>query len=128
MTQPDLQQLTADYIQAVGEHRFDDMAEMFHPDLTFEFFGPSTDKEGLVVALKRLGTILDRNEIRRIFVDGDETCVIYDFVTDTPVGPVRSIEWLTFEGSLIRTIRLLFEQHRWPEVMAELERRVSVPS
>ena len=83
------------------------------------------DSDAYLAALQRLTTILLRNEIRRVFVDGDDVCVIYDFVTDTPVGAVRSIEWLTLQDGRIRTIRLLFERERWPEVMAELAKRTS---
>jgi limonene-1,2-epoxide hydrolase len=114
--------LTIKYIDAVGEGRLEDVRELLHPDVTFEGAGSSTlhGADAYVAALERLSPIIARNEIRRVFGDGDETCVIYDFVTDTPVGPVRSIEWLTFEDDRIATIRLLFDKGRWPEVLEHL--------
>jgi hypothetical protein len=42
-----------------------------------------------------LSPIIARNEIKRIFVDGNEVCVFYDLVTETPAGAVASVEWLT---------------------------------
>ena len=46
-------------------------------------------------------------------------------MTDTPAGAIRSLEWLRFEGERIHDIRLLFDATRWPEVVAELERRTA---
>ena len=62
-------------------------------------------------------------EIKKVFADGDEVCVIYDFVTDTTVGAVPSVEWLTLEGGRIRSIRLIFHTQPWPAVLEELARR-----
>ncbi len=118
----DYKQLTTDYIEAVGEGRLEDVHELLQTNVTFE--GPGLNvlngADAYVAALRRLSPIIARNEIRRVFADGNETCVIYDFVTDTPVGPVRSVEWLTFEDDRIATVRLLFDKARWPEVLERL--------
>jgi SnoaL-like domain len=118
------EQLTTEYIDAVGEGRLEDVRELLHPELIFEGPGPNPlhGPDDYVAALRRLSPIIARNEIKRVFVEGDEACVIYDFVTDTPVGPVRTVEWLTFEDDRIAAIRLLFEQSRWPEVLEHLAR------
>jgi hypothetical protein len=80
-------------------------------------------KDEYATALRRLTLIMRRNDVRRVFAEGNEACVVYDFVTDTPVGPVASVELLGLEDGLIRTGLLVFEREHWPEVMAELERR-----
>jgi hypothetical protein len=59
-----------------------------------------------------------------VFVDGDDAIVFYDFVTDTPVGAVTSVELLRFEDGKVREIDLVFERDRWPEVLEELGRRL----
>jgi hypothetical protein len=46
--------------------------------------------------------------------------VIYDFVTDTPVGAVASVEWLKIEDDRIASVHLIFENARWPEVLDTL--------
>lgn len=127
-TATDAKTLAESYIEAVGRKDFDFLPTLFHPDLEFRLGKDVWDKDGFVAALRRLTAILERNEILKTFVDGDEVCVIYDFVTDTPVGPVPSVEWITVEAGQIRTIRLIFERERWPEVMEELNRRTAVPS
>jgi hypothetical protein len=116
--------LTAAYIQAVGEHRLEDLRPMLEPDATFTL-GDATFRgvDEFVGAFVRLMPILERNEIRKVFVDGDEACVIYDFVTSTPVGPVLSVEYLTFHADRIKSSLLVFERQHWPEVMAVLVER-----
>lgn len=118
------------YIEAVGEKRFDDVTELLHPDLTFRMNnGRDLDtRDEYVQALRRLGTILSRNEIKAVVVDHDTACIVYDFVTDTPGGAVTSAEWLTVVDGKIRTIRLAFTRDRWPAVIEELEHRLAAGS
>jgi len=54
--------------------------------------------------------------------------VIYDFVTDTAVGAVPSVEWLRVEDGRIRSIQLVFHSQPWPAVVEELTRRASTRS
>ena len=100
---------------------------MLHPDATFggTIAAPLEGREAFVGAFRRLGPIIARNDVREVVVEGDRAFVLYDFVTDTPVGPVLSGELLTFEDGLIRSSVLLFDQRRFPEVLQELARRVT---
>jgi hypothetical protein len=121
----DAREIATEYIRAVGERRFDRLEELLHPDVEF---GGATARElrgapTFIAALRRLTQILDRNDIREVVADGDRAAVLYDFVTDTTVGPVLSAEWLKLESGRIRSITLLFDWRRWPEVLNELERR-----
>jgi hypothetical protein len=121
-----LHDLIASYIGAVGEGRLDDIRPMLEPDAEF-MVGDTTLRgaEAFIGGFRRLAPIIKRNEIHKIFVDGDEACVIYDFVTDTPVGPVVSVEYLKFKNGRIASSLLVFERLHWPEVMAELTKRAA---
>ena len=116
------------YINAVGELRLDDLRPMLEPDATFTL-GDATFRgvDAFVGAFVRLMPILERNDIRKVFVDGNEACVIYDFVTSTPVGPVLSVEHVTFQNDRIKSSLLVFERQHWPEVMAVLIEREAAP-
>ena len=120
-----IDEATRRYIEAVGDGRLDDVAPLLHPDFAFHTGPQTSDRDGYLAALRRLGPVIVRNEIRELISSGDEACVVYDFVTDTPAGAIRSVEWLRFEGERIHDIRLLFDATRWPEVVAELERRTA---
>lgn len=117
--------IVTEYIQAVGERRFDRLGELLHPDLEFggTVLRPVRGADTFIAAMRRLTLILQRNDIREVVVDGDRAAVLYDFVTDTEVGPVLSTEWLTVDAGRIRSITLLFDWRRWPDVLHELERR-----
>jgi len=118
-----IEEATRRYIEAVGEGRLDEVGSLLHPDLAFHS-GPQThDRAAYLAAIRRLGPVIARNEIRELIVSGDEALVVYDFVTATPANAIRSVEWLRFDGGRIVDIRLLFDPTRWPEVVAELARR-----
>ena len=121
--------LTLEYLNAVGSQQYDKVEALVAPDVQFR--GPSmtrTSAAELVAALKRLGAIHVRNEVKRLFVDGDEVCVIYDFVTDTPSGALPTIEWLRFDGDRIRSIDLYYDRLPWQAVMAVIAERAARPA
>ena len=127
---PDAGAVAREYIEAVGQKRFDRVAALLHPDLAFT--SPDAKDihgaEGYVAALKRLAPILLRNDVKRVFADGDEVCVVYDFVTDTAVGTVPSVEWLRLDGGRVRSVRLIFHTASWPKVVQELKARAGQAS
>ncbi len=76
-----------------------------------------------VQGFENLRPITLRNEVREIIADDEGAAVLYDFVTDTPVGPVLCAEFLAVEDGGIRSSTLLFDWCRWPEVLQELKAR-----
>lgn len=116
--------LAREYLHAVGRKDLDRVAALLHPEVDFTLGSRSTHtRDEFVAALRRLAPILVRNDIRRVFADGNQVCAVYDFVTDTPAGPVLSVELLEVEGGAIRSSLLLFEKERWPEAMHALAAR-----
>src|SRR5215831_14239096 len=111
------------YLDAVGKKELQRLDDLVAPDV--HFVGPAMTIDGardLLAALRRIGAIHVRNDIKRVFSDGDEVCVIYDFVTDT-VGAVPTIEWLRFERGRIASVNLYYDQLPWLKVRDELARR-----
>lgn len=119
--------LVTEYVQAAGQRGFDRFEELLHPDVEFggatavELKGAPAVTEGY----RRLGPIIVRNDMRQLIVEGNKAFVLYDFVTDTVVGPVLTGELLTVDDGRIRSITLLFDWRRWPEVLQELDRRTT---
>jgi hypothetical protein len=122
----DVRDLVTAYIQAVGEGRLEALPAMLEPDAEF-IVGDIhlRGAEAFVSGFRRLVPIILRNEIRKLFVDGNEACVIYDFVTDTPAGPVVSVEHIKFVNGRIASSLLVFERQHWPEVQAALNERAA---
>jgi hypothetical protein len=125
---PSLSDLVKQYVLSVGDKRFDRLAELIHPDASFggTVQVETTGAEAFVQGFRNLGPIITRNQVRELIVDGDRAFVLYDFVTDTEVGPVLCGEFLTFDQGLIRSSTLIFDWRRWSEVLQELKRRSSV--
>jgi hypothetical protein len=120
----DPRELVTSYVNAVGERRLEALPPLLDPDAQFTL-GDNTvrGRDAFVNAFRRLLPIIDRNEIRHLFVDGDEACVVYDFVTSTPVGPVLSVEYLRLRDGLIASSTLVFERLHWPDVLTVLRER-----
>lgn len=123
----DVRELTLDYNRAFGEGRLDRVAEMLHPDVEFDGTAkPIRGRDAYMSGLPRLVSVLKGNEVKDVIVDDDRAFVLYDFVTETPAGAVLSGELLTFDDAgLITKITLLFDHRRWPEVIAEIQRRAA---
>jgi ketosteroid isomerase-like protein len=118
--------LALSYLDAVGKKELDRLNGLLAPDLAFR--GPSMTRStarDFLAALARLGAIHVRNDVKRVFVDGDEVCVIYDFVTDTPAGALPTIEWLRLENGRIRSIDLYYDRVPWKTVMDEIAARAA---
>jgi hypothetical protein len=123
-----LETTTRAYLTAVGNKDLGQVEALLAPDITF--VGPAMTISGardVLAALRRIGAVHVRNDVKRVFVDGDEVCVIYDFVTDT-VGVVPTIEWLRFENARIRSVKLYYDQVPWQTLRQELAKRAAAAS
>jgi len=122
--------LTLAYLSAVAAQDYAKLEHLLAPDVQFR--GPATTRSTaaeLIVALKRLGAIHVRNDVRRVFVDGDEVCVIYEFVTDTTAGALPTVEWLRFDGDRIQAIDLYYDRLPWQTtVLPAIAERAARPS
>jgi hypothetical protein len=120
-------ELVASYIQAVGEGRLEALPSLLERDALFTL-GDNTfrGRDAFVGAFRRLVPIIERNDIRHLFVDGDEACVVYDFVTKTPVGPVLSVEYIKLRNGRIASSTLVFERLHWPEVLSVVSEREAI--
>jgi len=76
------------------------------------FVGPfeSFDRpEPYLQSLERLHHIIARVEPKKMFVDGDDVCILYDMVTNTPAGTAFISEWHHVKGDKIAAIRVVFD-------------------
>jgi hypothetical protein len=124
----DRKTLALEYLDAVAKQDFNRVEGLLSPDLHFR--GPAmtrTSAADFMAALRRLGAIHVRSDVKRVFADGDEVCIIYDFITDTSAGALPTIEWLRFEGERIRSIELYYDRMPWQTVMAAMAERAARP-
>ena len=114
------------YIEACGRKDLDQVAQLLAPDM--KFVGPGNTLTGAtpyLAILRRLGAVWVRSDVKKVFADGPEVCVIYDFVTDTPAGAVPIVEWLRVEGGHIASVTLVFDRVAFKPASDEIARRAS---
>lgn len=112
------------YVDACARKDLDAVARLIAPDL--EFVGVSGTVRGAepyLAILRRLGAVWVRSDVQKVFTDGNDVCVLYDFVTDTPAGAVPCVEWLRVEGGRIRWAKLVFDRVSFQPARDEMERR-----
>lgn len=125
----DKKTLTLEYLKAVATQDYGKLEQLLAADLRFR--GPvmtRSSAQDFIGALKRLSAVHVRSDVKRVFVDGEEVCVIYDFVTSTSAGALPTIEWLHFDGVRIRAIDLYYDQKPWQAVMQTLAERSPQPA
>jgi hypothetical protein len=114
------------YIEACGRKDFDAVRPLLDPDL--KFVGPGNALTGAapyLAVLRRIGAVWVRSDVKKVFSDGSEVCVIYDFVTDTPAGAVPIVEWLRIEGGRIGSVTLVFDRVAFKPASDEIARRAA---
>jgi hypothetical protein len=112
------------YIESVGAHDLEEVERLLAENVVATTTRGASDKAEWLAALQLLVTVLQRNEIRQVVVDGDSACVVYDFVTDTEAGEVPCAEWITVNpDGRMTAINLLFEKTNWAAVAAAIEAR-----
>lgn len=112
------------YIEACGQKNFEAVAKLLDPGV--QFVGPGNTLNGApayLAALRRIGAVWVRSEVKKVFADGPDVCVIYDLVTDTPAGDVPIVEWLRVDGGRIASVRLFFDRVAWKPAGEEAARR-----
>src|SRR5213076_549108 len=98
------------YQKALGKGDMAGARTYLHDDLSF--VGPFESfqrPEPYLEALGKLHHIVERVEPRRTFVDGDDVCVLYDMVTNTPAGTAFIAEWYQVKDGKIAALRAVFD-------------------
>ena len=104
-------QVALAYIDACSRKDFDAVAPLLSEDLSFVGPGKATHgAQPYLTILRRLGAVWERSDVKHAFSDGDDVCVIYDFVTNTEAGAVPIVEWLSIRDQRIQGVRLFFDR------------------
>ena len=114
------------YIEACARKDWDATFRLLAPDV--EFIGPGRSVKGAepyLAVLRRIGSVWVRSDVKKVFVDGPDVCVIYDFVTDTAAGSVPTVEWLLVDGGRIARVVLFFDRLTFQPASEEVTRRAA---
>jgi limonene-1,2-epoxide hydrolase len=107
------------YQQALGKGDFAAARKLVHDNLLFQ--GPLDtfhSPEPYFEALKKLHPIIQRIDMKKIFADGNDVCVLYDMVTNTSAGTVFVCEWYQVKGEKIAGVRTVFDARPFVAIFA----------
>ncbi len=98
------------YRKAVDDKDFETARGHLADDV--DFYGPidTFDKaDDYIEAIKGLSQVVKGTETRKVFVDAEDVCVIYDLQTVTPASAAPVAEWYHVENGTISMIRVFFD-------------------
>ena len=117
--------LVTNYINAVGQKQYEELFKIL--DENFEFDGAINlhGAEGFIQMLKDheknpKTNIILRNDIKAIFIDGNESYVIYDIITNSKVGAVSCMEKIKIEKEKILSTDLKFDKFNMKRLRDEV--------
>jgi len=114
----DARSVVDDYMKHLRSKDLAEQRKLLKDDLSFEGpFDKFNRADDYHQALSRLAPMVDDIEVKKIFIDGNDACVIYDMITRTPVGTAPIVEWHTVEGDKISAIRVFFDARPWAAAM-----------
>lgn len=108
------------YFKAWTGRDFATARRLLRDDL--EFQGPIDTfhrADDYSAAIQGLSGIIKSIELRKLFVDGQDVCVIYDLVTNTPAGTAPIAEWYHVDGDKISAIRAFFDARPFAPTAAQ---------
>ena len=98
------------YQAALGNGDFVTARKLMQDDMTFQ--GPIDtfhQADDYLESLKKLASIIQRIDVKRVFAEGDDVCVLYEMVTNTPAGTAFIAEWYQVKGGKIASLRVVFD-------------------
>lgn len=110
MSGTDAKAVADGFFRAWTKGDFDTARSLLHDDVNFA--GPIdsfNDADAYIGALRGLSQIVQSTEEQKVFVDGNDVCVLYDLVTNTPAGTAPTAEWYRVRDGKISAVRVYFD-------------------
>lgn len=83
--------------------------ELLHDDVTFQSpIDAFSDADSYLASLQQLSGIITGVDKQKVFIDGDDVCVIYDLKT-APVPSSRTCEWYRLRDGKIASVQVIFD-------------------
>ena len=103
-------EIVAAFQQAMGWADFASARKLLRDDVSF--IGPTgsfSDADALIAALRALQANVESADIRRVFADGQDVCVVFDLVIKNPRHTALIAEWYRLEDGKIGMMRAIFD-------------------
>lgn len=122
-------EIVAAFQQAMGRGDYASARALLRDDVSF--FGPVGsfgDADALIAALRVLQANVESADIRRVFADGQDVCVVFDLVFKEPRHTAPVAEWYRLEGGKIGMMRAMFDARPVDALLNALAAQQGSPS
>jgi SnoaL-like domain len=110
MAARDAREIVELYHEAWKRHDFEAVRGLLHDNLGFRGpFDTFENADDFVAAIRQLAPIVADVRLTKTFADGDDVCLLYDMVTNTPAGTQPIAEWYQVRGDRIGAIQVYFD-------------------
>jgi hypothetical protein len=110
MTNANASEIVESYRVALGKGDFSSARNLMQDNMIFE--GPIdtfNKADDYLESTKKLASIIQRIDLKKVFVNGDDVCVLYEMVTNTHAGTAFIAEWYQVKSGKIAYIRAVFD-------------------
>jgi hypothetical protein len=110
MTNASAREIVERYRAALGKGDVATARTLMQDNMTFQ--GPLdtfNTADQYLEASRRLASIIQRIDLKKVFIDGEDVSVLYDMVTNTPAGTAFIAEWYQVSGGKIASLRVVFD-------------------
>ncbi len=95
---------------ALGQGDFAAARRLLGDNLSFQGpFDTFSTPDPYLEALKKLRPIVKGVKVHKLFIDGNDACLLYDMETNTPAGTAFICEWYHVRGDKIGAVRVVFD-------------------
>jgi len=110
MSMASAKEIVERYKAAMGRGDFTAARQLLHDDLLFQGAIDTFNRaDEYLEASKRLANIIQRIDVKKVFAEGNDVCVLYEMVTNTPAGTAFIVEWYQVRGEKIGSLRAVFD-------------------
>lgn len=117
----DAGKIVQEYQKAIGSGDMKAARKLLQDDLSF--VGPIDtfdSPEPYLESLNKLHPIVERVDVKKVFVDGNDVCMLYDMATNTtPAITAFIAEWFQVKGDKIAAIRVVFDARPFAAMFAK---------
>ncbi|HEX3538684.1 MAG TPA: nuclear transport factor 2 family protein [Stellaceae bacterium] len=114
-------EIVAAFQQAMSQGDFAVARKLLRDDVSFVGpIGSFGDADSLLAALRALQANVESADIRKVFADGQDVCVVFDLAFKQPRHTALIAEWHKVEDGRIAMMRAMFDARPFDAMLKRL--------
>jgi hypothetical protein len=106
----DAAKVVSNFRRAMGRGEFASARQLLHDGLSFRGpIGAFDTADAFIEGWKALSRVVHQVEVKKVFADEDDVCVLFDLVTKKPDVTVLVAEWYRVTDGRIAMMKAVFD-------------------